>query len=128
MATISERSAREAWDNLRAAYTGEEDIDISWPPSPATFKIVHRRCAMATHPDRGGNAAQFAQVDRAKCIVERWLAQPAPVAAPIHKKQPCDYCGGSGHVTRPSRLPGGKGLRQTCPKCSGSGDADFDTR
>ena len=88
-------------------------------------KECYREAAKRAHPDKGGTAEAFAAVDRAKHVLLAWLARPQPAAAD-HKKRACDYCHGEGFLYMPSRQPGSVGLRRTCPKCRGSGDADID--
>lgn len=104
-----------------------------WPDEVATahpldadrVNTMYRQAVKVVHPDKGGTAEQFAAVDRAKHVLLAWLERPQP-ASQDHKKKPCDYCGGLGHVYTAGRAPGSMGLRRTCPKCRGSGDADID--
>lgn len=126
---VTEKKACEAWDVLRL-FCPVQYINDGWLGSglPTEKEVVigmYRGAAMATHPDKGGLSEDFARVDHAKHVLLAWLGKPRP-AAPEHKKKPCDYCHGEGFLYMPSRQPGSVGLRRTCPKCRGSGDADID--
>lgn len=126
---VSEKQAREAWDVLRhfcpVQYIQDGWLGVGLPTEKVVVTGMYRGAAMATHPDKGGDPENFARVDRAKHVLIAWLERPQPVSQD-HKKKPCDYCGGNGHVYTAGRAPGSQGLRRTCPKCRGSGDADID--
>lgn len=80
--------------------------------SPDEVKAEWRRRAMDLHPDRGGDAEQFAEVRR---------LYTAAVSEAIHEvSQPpvCGSCNGLGHTTV-SR--GFSSTRVACPVCKGSG-------
>jgi DnaJ-class molecular chaperone len=132
---VNEKTAKEAWLLLvsYARVTDEAwDLIGTRPVTSLTdldLKAAHRIAVRLTHPDRTrtDSTAEFVAVDRAKCLLEAWLAKPK-VTTDQHKKKPCDYCDGKGHVFTSSSRPGSHGLRRTCPKCHGSGDADFDAR
>lgn len=130
MAFISEKSAEGARLTLLGFLTDEEmeqhDATILCMTAEK-LTALYRTVARKVHPDMGGNPNDFVNADRAKCILERYLAQPAPAVQSVeHKKKDCGYCQGKGHVTTSSGRPGAPGLRRTCPQCKGSGDADFD--
>lgn len=114
--------------NEKDARAAAEELGLSWGSSIIDIGGVtaaYRARAAQTHPDRGGDAAEFVKVDRAKHVLLAWLAKPK-VASVTQRKRPCDYCNGAGHVYQQGSRPGSQGLRRTCPKCSGSGDADID--
>lgn len=115
---VNEKQAREAADLLAFPSLGAV-VDADH------VKEHYRTAAKGCHPDAGGSAEAFAAVDRAKHILLAWLEKPQP-APTVHKKKACDYCGGLGHVYTSGRNIGSQGLRRTCPKCRGSGDADID--
>lgn len=125
---VSEKQARAAWD-LLCPYSVIENGDLMQVVNAEhpedVVRDAYRQAAKAAHPDKGGTAEAFAAVDRAKHVLLAWLGRPQPVSQD-HKKKPCDYCGGNGHVYTAGRAPGSAGLRRTCPKCRGSGDADID--
>lgn len=120
---VSEKAARVAAETLALPW---EDLHLDSDPV-GRVALAFRMAARNTHPDMGGNAEAFAAVDRAKHVLLAWLEKPR-TATPEHKKRACDYCKGSGRVHQPSGRPGSNGLMRTCPKCHGSGDADYDAR
>lgn len=125
---VSAKQAQEAWNLLRP-YSTIENGDLmqatNHEHAEDVVRDAYRQAARVTHPDKGGTAEAFAAVDRAKHVLLAWLARPQPTQTD-HKKKPCDYCGGLGHVYTQGTRPGSQGLRRTCPKCRGSGDADID--
>jgi DnaJ-class molecular chaperone len=114
---VSEKMAREAADLL--AFPNLEAVDVDG------VKDHYRVAARGCHPDAGGSAEVFVQVDRAKHVLLAWLAR-APQAAPAHVMRSCARCDGRGYMVLSSGLPGRPGLRRQCPECHGSGDADYD--
>lgn len=92
------------------------------PLTREAIKIAYRALAKKHHPDAGGDAAQFAQVDRAKCILELWLDRQ-PKEPRDWRVEACPACDGKGRVVVR------KGFAQmtiTCGRCKGSGDAQWD--
>lgn len=117
---VNEKMAREAADLL--AFPSLDTVDLEG------VKEHYRTAAKGAHPDAGGSAEAFAQVDRAKHILLAWLEKVAnaPPPAQLHGKRPCEACDGMGHITLQSGRPGRLGLRRQCQRCHGSGDADYD--
>lgn len=92
------------------------------PLTEDNIKLAFRTVAKTAHPDAGGEAAQFAAADKAKCILLEWLKKaPDPVAQ--FMREDCPNCRGTGSVT----IPRGFGrLRIMCGRCKGTGDAGLD--
>jgi DnaJ-class molecular chaperone len=114
---ISRVQAEQAAEVLRLA----EGLDGL---TPEVLKVAYRAGAARTHPDRGGTAEAFAEVDRAKCILERWLERQGPEPAPnAMAYKPCPNCHGTGRV----RVH--RGFMHTmaqCHPCKGTGDGNYE--
>lgn len=112
---VTEKMAEEARNTLEIAQPlGQFDAEH--------VKRMFYLRAMEHHPDKGGDAATFASMDRAKHVLLAWLdrqsASEGPVAA--HGGGPCPRCQGSSYLTL---RKGFRELRLTCPACRGSGEA-----
>lgn len=83
---------------------------------------AYRSRARETHPDAGGDAADFARVDRAKHILLEWLKRNPESAAPAALGGQCPRCEGNGYV---NIQRGFRAMRMQCPRCHGTGDADY---
>lgn len=118
---ISEKMARTAWDTLCAACADPEHAGVELEAvTEGLVNAAYRVAARKTHPDAGGTAEAFAQVDRAKHIVLRWLVRrPTPAEVPHGGVEECPRCGGSGFVMR---RHGFREMRAQCPSCRGSGE------
>ena len=102
-------------------------LQIAGPLDQLTEVVVagaYRAMARAAHPDAGGSAEQFTIVNNAKTALGHWLAGRAAAAAPDITAGLCERCGGTGWLRM--RAGFSSGFRQQCPKCRGSGDANFD--
>lgn len=80
-----------------------------------------REKAKAAHPDGGGDAHQFVELDKAKCILVSWLARPVVKVAvdPAIASTRCPVCKGAGRRTI------GRGFRtmtMVCGTCRGLGE------
>lgn len=124
---VSERQAQAAWDTLR---TWARAADEKWDAdelvhvtgqNDGNLRDIYRTACRFTHPDMGGSVEDFAAVDRAKYVVEAWLAKRARV----------DEVNAHGAVTVCPRCNGDrriklqKGFRQMqvqCPTCHGNGE------
>lgn len=126
---VNEKEALLALTTLRAnALNLPDGFDhTTFPPSKETITALYRAAARATHPDHGGDGRSFALVDRAKHVLQAYAAKVALKPVPAAQSQPCDACAGRGHIVMQSRRIGQPGLRRQCIKCSGSGDAFYDT-
>ena len=78
--------------------------------TPGEVKSRWRELCMAHHPDRGGNAAEFNNINKA------YKAAMEEASAP----KPCGPCTGSGKVRV---FRGFCSTEVTCQSCSGSGHA-----
>ena len=119
---VTEKMAREAVEVLGLKWPSPGDE----PWTAETVNAAYRAKARETHPDAGGTAEDFANVDRAKHILLEWLKKPRE-EAPVHKQRKCDSCEGRGYIVISSGRIGSAGLRRQCRKCHGTGDADLDT-
>lgn len=124
---VTENEARKAWTELCSHYDSGPDVPTAFPPTVEAVTAVYRHAARKTHPDAGGSAADFARMDRAKCVVLEWLRrQQAAPAKAASASRPCEGCSGRGYTIQASGRPGRPGLRRQCITCHGSGDADYD--
>lgn len=124
---VNRSHAEEARATL-GAYYDAPPVSVGWPELDAIraedLKRIYRIAAAATHPDReGGNVEAFTAVDRAKCILELWLArQPADVPKGLVPTA-CVRCRGVG------RMRVNKGFNSyvvRCNTCNGTGDGSYD--
>lgn len=124
---VTRAKAEEAWNLLRShARVVSEEWDEPSRSFQAMdehlFKHAHRTAARLTHPDTGGRAEDFARVDWAKCVLEKWLAKNEDTV-PVYAGLPCKVCGGTGKV----RLQRGfTSIPTICGACKGSGDDGYD--
>lgn len=118
---ISDKMARGALTLLTAwaGYgSGEELGDLT----EDAVKEYYREAAKTAHPDKGGSAEQFAEVDRAKHVLLEWLKRQTPTVTPDHgPRRKCHMCGGKGFVMSQR---GWRQLRTSCGACRGTGDLD----
>lgn len=88
---------------------------------------AYRKVAKKTHPDAGGDAVAFANADRAKHLLLKWLergSRPAPPKVePGRFHEKCSNCQGSGR-RRINR--GFHSMTMVCGTCHGTGDAQFE--
>lgn len=125
---VSERMAQECWDLLRSfARLSDERWDADYMSSPLGRTEVDVRdafwaAAKYAHPDRGGDPAQFALVDRAKeaMLVFIKCAAPDKPTVPHGVVAECPRCFGSGHIVMTKGF--NSKLRVQCPSCRGSGE------
>jgi DnaJ-class molecular chaperone len=94
------------------------------PLDEDSVRCAYRTLAKKHHPDAGGDAAQFAAIDRAKHLLLAQIkrlatAQPQPVL----QKEDCANCGGRGRVVI---RKGFATMTITCNRCKGSGDMAWD--
>lgn len=119
---VTKKMADDAW---RAMLSWMPEELTENPPPPTTADEVNgafRVASKRAHPDAGGDPAAFAAVDRAKHILLEWLKR-VEVKTPIQQKEDCTRCEGKGHLMSHR---GFRSMRVTCPKCAGSGDANYD--
>lgn len=90
----------------------------------ADLKAAYRFRAGLTHPDReGGSIEAFAVVDRAKHVLEAWLAKRSTEARLGLVAPPCVRCGGTGRI---KVHKGFKFYLVKCVTCNGTGDGGYD--
>ena len=85
-----------------------DKLHLSDDATPAQVKARWHELAREHHPDKGGNAAVFAELRQAYEEATRIASQP----------KPCPVCDGTGKVTQ--RL-GFSAVRLRCLTCKGSG-------
>lgn len=90
----------------------------------AAVRTAYILVAKATHPDMPtGDAAKFAEADRAKHILEAWLAKPDADAPKGLHPTACDNCAGTGRI---KVQRGFTSMTVVCQPCGGTGAADLD--
>jgi DnaJ-class molecular chaperone len=95
-------------------------LDLETLSEPVLTK-VYRDLAKSLHPDKGGDAPQFMEADRAKCILLGWLerrAKEEPASAAISSTT-CPMCHGSGRRTL---RRGFHSMTMMCGTCRGHGE------
>lgn len=124
---VSERQAQEAWDTLRTfARMADEKWDADeliyvTVQNEGNLKDIYRAACRHTHPDMGGRPEDFATVDRAKHVVEAWMAKQGwrKEIAEHGGVTVCPRCNGD------RRIKFQRGFRQMqvqCPTCQGNGE------
>lgn len=114
---VSRKQAEEAIKVLGIGHT-TDDV------TAAAVRTAYILVAKVTHPDMpGGDAAKFAEADRAKHVLERWLARPADDRPKGLRATACGNCAGTGRI---KVQHGFKHMLVLCQPCNGTGDADLD--
>lgn len=85
-----------------------EKFGLGESATPDEVKSEWRKLAMIHHPDKGGDAAEFA---RLRSLYSAALAES------LEPKQ-CNSCHGSGKVTQ---TRGFNSIQLPCPNCGGTG-------
>lgn len=125
---VSARMAAECWSLLRQfARISDEKWDEEAMLRPegrteAEINQAFRAAAKYTHPDTGGDAAQYALVDRAKAAMLEYAKRAAPAATPPHGGvRECPRCKGARHIMLQRGI---RQMRMQCPTCRGHGELD----
>lgn len=95
-------------------------LDLETLSEPVLTKVF-RDLAKSLHPDKGGDARQFIEADRAKCVLLGWLERRAngePPSAAISSVA-CPMCHGSGRRTL---RRGFHAMTMMCGTCRGHGE------
>jgi DnaJ-class molecular chaperone len=108
--------------NRKMAEQAAETLGLANGYGKDDVVAAYRNLAKECHPDKGGDIAKFTEIDRAKCILLKWLETPASQEV-VFVKPDCPNCKGIGRI----KIRKGFGiLTITCGRCQGSGDADWD--
>ncbi len=86
-----------------------EALGLASTATPDEVKAAWRDAASRTHPDKGGDAAEFSRLRKA--YQEALAAAEAP--------KPCTKCGGNGKIQHAN---GWAAIDMPCSHCGGSGD------
>lgn len=115
---VSRYKANEALVELAMMGVSPDDV------THEQVKAAYRKRAAETHPDMpGGSLENFAAVDRAKHILEAWLAKPDADAPKGLHPTACGNCAGTGRI---KVQRGFTSMTVVCQPCGGTGDADLD--
>lgn len=90
--------------------TALEKFGLSNNATPEEVRAEWRRLAFISHPDKGGDAAEFA---RLRVLYVAALSE-------ANEPKPCTTCGGTGKV---KHSHGFSSIDMPCPTCGGSGNA-----
>lgn len=110
---VSRQMAEQAARTLRMQLDDATEIMVN-----TAFKSM----AKVHHPDReGGDAAKFVEIDKAKCVLLKWLARPKASPPPDANipVNACLQCGGKGR-RRVQR--GFRSMTIVCGSCRGTGE------
>lgn len=89
-----------------------------------TVTAAYRLLAKKVHPDAGGDAAQFAALDRAKHLLLAYIEKAGSEApSGSYKHEECPACKGKGYVALRRHFGT---LSIVCNRCRGSGDARWE--
>lgn len=117
---VTENQARAACEIIFADMAS----DFFEVYTAADVNAAYRVKARDAHPDAGGSAEQFVQLDRAKHILLGWLKRRkvTTAKATAHAAK-CKRCDGTG-IT--SSHKGFRTMRMQCGACRGTGEQDYE--
>lgn len=117
---VTENQARAACDIMFADMAS----DFFEVYTAADVNAAYRVKARDAHPDAGGSAEQFVQLDRAKHILLGWLKRRkvTTAKATAHATK-CKRCDGTG-ITNSHK--GFRTMRMQCGTCRGTGEQDYE--
>lgn len=110
---VSRQMAEDAASVLRMQLDDATEIMVN-----TAYKSMAKVC----HPDKpDGDAVKFMQIDRAKCILLKWLARPTPTPPPdaYIPIDACLQCAGKGRRTVQR---GFRSMTIVCGSCRGTGE------